>query len=314
MDLGIVVVSYNTRELTCDCLASVYAALGSGALQAHVWVVDNASSDGSVEALRARFPQATVLASAANLGFAGATNLGVQQMLADGAQPRHLLLLNPDTLVAPDALTLLVDWLDRTPDAAVAGAQLCYADGSFQHGAFHFPTLLMALFDFVPAHYRVRESWLNGRYPRRLYARGEPFAIDHPLGAAMLVRWQAWEQVGALDEGYFMYCEEIDWCMRARSAGWRCGCVPRARVTHLGGQSAQQFRDTMFVALWRSRQRLFSRHYGRCYRWVVNAIVRWGMRIRSREARRALAQGRIGADEAAGRLEAYAQVRGLYGG
>lgn len=196
----------------------------------------------------------------------------------------------------------------------VAGAQLRYADDSFQHGAFRFPTLLMALFDFVPVPHRVRESWLNGRYPRRLYQRGEPFAIDHPLGAAMLVRWSAWEQVGVLDEGYFMYCEEIDWCLRARDAGWRRDCVPRALVTHLGGQSAQQFRDSMYVALWRSRRRLFRRHYGRCYNRAMGAIVRRGMSGLSNQARRAVAQGRMSATETAGRLEAYAQVRELYGG
>jgi len=314
MDLGIAIVSYNTRRLTEDCLASVYCSLAGASLQARVWVVDNASMDGSAAMVRDRFPQATLIASERNLGFAGGTNLAAEQMVAEGARPRYLMLLNPDTVVHSDALERMVRFMDLNSEVGVAGARLLNADGSLQHSAFHFPTLLMTAFDFVQVPNRVRESCLNGRYPQRRYERGMPFAIDHPLGAVMLIRWKTWEQVGALDTGFFMYCEEIDWCMRARRLGWRCLCVPQAVVTHFGGQSARQFRDAMYVALWTSRKRLFDKHYGRAYQWAAGRIARLGMRSCTKLAVDLRTDIQMTAAEAEGRLSAYRQVEELFGG
>ncbi|MHB1296418.1 MAG: glycosyltransferase family 2 protein [Anaerolineae bacterium] len=311
MDLGIVVVSYNTRQLTLDCLHSVYAALGASDLQAHVWVVDSASSDGSAAAVEQAFPQATVMACTDNLGFARGSNLGITQMLELPEPPRHVLLLNPDTLVSPDALTRLVTHLDEHPEVGVVGAQLAFGDGSFQHSAFRFPTLWMILFDFYPLHYRLIESRLNGRYPRAWYAAGEPFTIDHPLGAALMVRREVLQQVGLLDPDFFMYCEEIDWCMRIKSAGWQIHCVPRARVTHLGGQSTRQFRDRMYVALWRSRYRLFAKHYGALYRRLARALVHMGMRAETQRVRQAMGRGEISPEDADRRIAAFRAVKEL---
>jgi len=308
MDLGIIVVSYNTRELTCDCLASTYDALAASDLCAQVWVVDNASPDGSAALVGERFPQATLVASQENLGFARATNLAIEMIAHSQTPPRHLLLLNPDTLVSEDAFKLMVAFLDEHPHVGIVGPQLVYGDGSFQHGAFHFPTLWMAFFDFWTINHRLINSRLNGRYPRRLYEAGEPFRIDHPLGAALMIRWETIQQIGVLDTGFFMYCEEIDWCMRAIAAGWEVYCLPRARITHLAGQSTRQFRHEMFVALWRSRFRLFDQHYSRGYRVLVRAIVRAGLARKVRQTERALRRGAIAPDEAARRLAAYGQV------
>ena len=309
MDLGIVIVSYNTCQLTLDCLASVYAALAQEGLAAQVCVVDNASSDDSAARIAEHYPQATLIRSAENLGFAGGTNLGLARLLALAPVPRHILLLNPDTLVQPQALTRMIAFLDAHPEVGAVGAQLAYGDGSFQHGAFSFPTLWMALFDFWTIHHRLIHSRLNGRYPRRLYEAGEPFPIDHPLGAALMMRREALEQVGPLDEGYFMYCEEIDWCLRAKRLGWAIYCVPQARITHLEGQSTRQFRDRMFVALWRSRFRLFEKHYGPAYRALVRWIVRAGLARQSRLVRRALARGELETEAAQRQLAAYRTVR-----
>lgn len=305
MDLGVVVVSYNTRDLTRDCLASVYRAVEASGLSAQVWVVDNASSDGSAGMVAEGYPQARLIASQNNIGFAGATSLAIESMSSLDVPPRHVLLLNPDTQVERDSIGLMVSFLDRYPRAGLVGPQLLYGDGRFQHGAFRFPTLWMAFFDFWPIHHRLVDSRLNGRYPRRMYGAGDPFPIDHPLGAAMMVRWEAIQQVGLLDVGYFMYCEEIDWCMRAKAAGWEAYCVPAAKIVHLAGQSTRQFQDEMFVALWRSRFRLFERHYSRTYRGLVRVIVRAGLRGQMGRVRRALAHGGIGEDAARRRLAAY---------
>lgn len=308
MDLGIVVVSYNTRQLAHNCLASVFDALQHERLSAQVWVVDNASSDGSAEMVLRDHPQVSLIASPENIGFAGGTNLGLAAIERVPDTPRHVLLLNPDTLVRPNALTEMVSFLDAEPAAGAVGAQLFYGDGSFQHGAFRFPTLWMAFFDFWTINHRLTNSRLNGRYPRQQYDAGRPFPIDHPLGAALMIRHETLTRVGPLDEGYFMYCEEIDWCIRAKRAGWGIYCVPSAQIVHLAGQSTSQFREQMFVALWRSRLRLFEKHYGRAYNAAVRLILRAGIAKRVRQVRRALAEHTLETGVAQKQLDAYHSV------
>ncbi len=313
LTLAVIVVSYNTRQITLNCLESVREELARAPFSAGVWVVDNASSDGSAEAIAAHFPPQAhpawhLIRSETNLGFAGGTNLALRHIAQGGERPALVLFLNPDTVVQPGALGEMASFLQTHPRVGAVGAQLFYGDGRFQHGAFRFPTLAMAFFDFWTVHHRLLDSPLNGRYPLRLYAKGEPFPIDHPLGAAMMVRWEALEEVGWFDEGFFMYCEEIDWCLRAKAAGWEIYCVPKARIVHLGGQSAGQFREKMFVALWQSRYRLFAKHYGPFYRWAVRRIVRAGVRREMGRVARALKRGHLSAEEAECRFVAYHHV------
>jgi len=201
------------------------------------------------------------------------------------------MLLNPDTEVQGDALGVLVRFMDETPAAGVCGARLTYSDGSFQHS--------------------LLESRLNGRYPRRLYEQGEPFAVDHPLGAAMMVRREAIAQVGLLDEGFRIYVEEIDWCMRIKRAGWAVYCVPRAEVIHHEARSTRQVRPQMIVALWRSRFYLFEKHYSATFRWIARRIVRAGMRAEERRAREAHRRGELSAEELAALVAAYQEVAAL---
>ncbi len=273
MDLSIVTVSYDVSALLFACLSSVYQSLAQTPLAAEVWVIDNASRDDSVAMVRRDFPQAHLITNQENKGFAAATNQGLQQ-----SEGRYLLLLNPDTQVLDNALATLVAFMEAHPTAGAAGARLLHGDGSFQHSAFRFPTLLQIFFDFFPLHHRLLDSPLNGRYSRRLYAAGNPFPIDHPLGAAMMVRREAMDRVGTLDERFFMYCEEIDWAMRIRRAGWHIFCVPQARIIHHVGRSTQQFRDQMFVALWRSRYLLFAKHYSPTFRRLARTLVYLGLR------------------------------------
>jgi len=311
VDLGVVVVSYNTRDLTRNCLTSVRDALAHKGLDGRVWVVDNGSADGSVEMLRSEFPDVRLLVSQENLGFARGNNLALEDIARLGAPPRYVLLLNSDTVVQPDALGHLVRFMDEHPAAGAAGARLVYGDGGFQHSAFRFPTLAMALLEFWPLNHRLTNSRLNGRYPRRLYEGGEPFAIDHPLGAALMARWEAIREVGFLDPAFFMYCEEVDWCLRLKQAGWSVYTVPQAVITHLEGASAKQFREAMFVALWRSRFLLFDKHYSALYRCLARRIVRAGMRKEIRNVRRQVADGVLDRDGAERRIAAYRQVMEL---
>jgi len=312
LDLAIVIVSWNVRGLLEACLISVYESLKSSNLNRKVWVVDNASTDGSAEMVRERFPQARLMANETNVGFASANNQALQAMGFPSTErhelSRYVLLLNPDTEVLDDALTTMVRFLDDNPHAGVAGAKLLYPDGRLHHSAFAFPTLAQAFLDFFPLHYRLLNSRLNGRYPRRLYERGEPFPIDHPLGAALMARGEAIQEVGLLDERFFIYCEEIDWCMRIKKAGWGIYCVPRAEVVHHVAESTGQVRGQMFAALWRSRYLLFEKHYGHFYQWAVRRIVRLGLRAEKRRTLAAHERGEISEAELESMLKTYQQV------
>lgn len=305
-NLAIIIVSYNTSDLLRACLRSVYAALGGLAGGTQVWVVDNASSDGSPDMVRTDFPETQVLAQKENRGFAAANNLALRELdftTRAGHQPEHILFLNPDTEVGNDALAQLANVLGGKSRAGVLGASLVYPDGRFQHSAFRFPTLWQIWFDFFPWPARCLDSQLNGRYPRILYQAAQPFAIDHPLGAAMMTRAEVIRQVGFMDEGYFMYAEEIDWCMRVKRAGWDVYCVPTARIVHHVGASTRQFRDDMFVALWRSRFRLFHRHYSPAFNLAARLLVRLGLRAEMRRARHSTS-----GQDLERRLTAYRQV------
>jgi hypothetical protein len=330
MDQLVVTVSYNTRDLLADCLQSVLMGFEHSSLTGEVCVVDNASADGSAEMVRQDFPGVHLIAHDQNLGFAGGNNLalralGLLQRLADDnpappaqagharaiERPRYVLFLNPDTRVAGDALGTMVRFMDVTPTAGAAGAGLVHGDGTFQHSAFAFPGLFQILFDFFPLHHRLLDSRLNGRYPRGWYQAGQPFVVDHPLGAALLVRGEVLAQVGSFDERFFMYCEEIDLCRRIKAAGWQIYCLPRAEIVHLVAQSTSQFRDSMFVALWKSRFLMFEKHEGSIFRWFARRLVCLGLWAERRRAQQVWHRGEIDVPQLEARLAALREVAGL---
>jgi len=324
--LSIVIVSFNTRELLRRCLASIvenphHLVIGAPTLEARcpephissseceshprlpleLIVVDNDSADGSPEMVEHCFPSVRLVRSGSNLGFARATNLGLKESKGD-----LILLLNPDTEVVGGALAQMVSFLENHPEVGVVGPSLIYPDGRPQHAAFRFPNLWMSFFDFFPLNHRLYDSSLNGRY--RSPRDGMPFPVDHPLGAAMMIRREALDEVGLLDESFFMYCEEIDWCLRARKLGWKVYQLPLARIIHHSAQSTSQFRDAMLVELHRSRYRFFRKHYSPAFISAHRAITRLGL---AREISRALwlwARGQLSSDELHRRLSAFRAI------
>jgi N-acetylglucosaminyl-diphospho-decaprenol L-rhamnosyltransferase len=334
--LAVVVVSYNVRDLLRACLSATLSGLTQSDHDAahrpspiidhfasSIIVVDNASSDGSAAMVTAEFPQVRLVASQDNLGFAGGNNLALRLLGFGSAEDpknaahnvRYVLLLNPDAEPHGDAIRQMARFLDEHPDVGGVGAQLQYPDGRFQHGAFRFPDLWQLWFDFFPPRpRRLLDSRLNGRYSRSLYDAGRPFPIDFALGAALMVRREAIEAAGLLDEGYFMYAEEVDWCWRIQRAGWPLFCVPAARVIHYGGASARQFREQSFLNLWRSRKRLYDRFYGPRRCWLSTQIVRLGMWAEARRARRAAARGEIDFAQASAQVRAAEQVVAMFRG
>jgi N-acetylglucosaminyl-diphospho-decaprenol L-rhamnosyltransferase len=264
------IVSFNTRELTLEAIASVVELP-----DVETVVVDNASGDGSADAVEKQFPAVRLVRSESNLGFAG----GVNRAAAE-ASGEFLLVLNSDAQLQPGALDRLLGVMAREPRAALVAPALRYPDGRLQPSAFAFPGLLQVVLDLRPVD-RLMNSRLNGRV--RAHA---PRQIDHPLGACMLIRRAAWDDVGPLDEGYFMYLEEIDWCRRARARGWRIWYQPHALALHHGASSTSQQPETMFAQLWRSRLRYYSRFHGPTYNQVVRALIRLGLRGRGLAAER----------------------------
>lgn len=283
-DLAVIIVTWNVRALVLDALRSLLDDVAGSGLTTRVIVVDSASADGTVAAIRESFPQVDVIASEDNPGFAGGNNRGLRELgfgSAEPAQlPRAVYLLNPDTITQPGATRTLFDALCADPRVGVVGARLAFGDGTFQHSAFGFPGLRQVWAEFFPTPGRLIEGRFNGRYPRDLFDGSEPFPVDFVLGATFMLRREVIEQTGLFDEHFFMYCEEIDWQWRIRQAGWDICCVPTARVTHLGGQSTGQVRPQSVVNLWSSRLRLYAKHYPR---WKV-AAARWlivrGMRAK----------------------------------
>ncbi|MBV9132494.1 MAG: glycosyltransferase family 2 protein [Chloroflexi bacterium] len=270
MRCSVLIVSYNTCQLTVEAIASVVHEP-----EVETIVVDNASHDGSADAIAAQYPSVRLIRSERNLGFAGGVNRAAPE-----ASGEHMLVLNSDARLEPGALDLLLQHLNSHPRAGLVAPALRYADGRAQASAFVFPGLLQIALDLYPIN-RLMDSRINGRISTTV-----PRQVDYPLGACMLIRRAAWHDVGPLDEGYFMYLEEIDWCRRARAHGWQIWHQPRAIAMHHGGSSTSQQPDAMFAQLWRSRLRYYARFHGPTYNRVVHGLVRLGLRRRAGAAER----------------------------
>jgi N-acetylglucosaminyl-diphospho-decaprenol L-rhamnosyltransferase len=253
--LSAIIVSWNVRDLLQRALTSVYASWGNQP-GLEVIVVDNASHDDSVAMLRTDFPDVQVIANAENRGFTGGNNQGLATATGD-----FLLLLNPDTEIVEDALPRLVDYIRAHPEVGMVGPQLLNPDGSVQSSRRHFPTLPVLF---------LESTWLEKLAPRRwlchYYAQEQPDDaiqdVDWITGAAMLARREAVAQVGGMDESFFMYSEELDWCRRIRGAGWRIVYFPGARIVHHEGKSSEQVVPVRHIYFQSSKVRYTRKYYG----------------------------------------------------
>ena len=329
MRLAVIIVSYNVRDLLRHCLQSVYnsARLSEDWLTVDVTVVDNASRDDSVQMVADAFPKVHLIAMNGNLGFTRANNVALRGLGfgADSGEraasaPELVFLLNPDTEVVGDALGKLAWYMRDNPSVGACGPRLHYEDGTLQHGAFAFPGLVQIALDFCPpmelpglsqVFHRVLHSRLNGRYSRRQWLGVMPFAVDFVLGAALMARGDSIRAVGLLDEGYFMYCEEMDWCLRMREAGMPTYAVPTAQIIHHEGRSSSQIRWQSFERLWASRFRFFSLHahlYSRGFHLLLRPLVRLGFAWNAFIARRQFARGHLSGNRLGEQLDAYAKV------
>ena len=251
-ELSIVIVNWNTRDLLARCIDAIREHGTS--VDYDIWVVDNASTDSSVEYLRSEIPWVHVLEAGRNLGFAGANNWAMAE-----CRGRYILLLNSDAFLLPGTLEALLATARTSVNAGAVGAQLLNPDGSFQAGASPFPTLWSEMLVLTTLGRRL----YGQHYPSAAPDDSElPILVGYVEGACLLVRREVLNGVGGLDEGYFMYAEEVDWCYRMHEAGWEVWYAPAARVVHLGGASSANRRPQREADLYRSRVRFFRQHRG----------------------------------------------------
>jgi len=236
LDLSIVIVNWNTCDLLEGCLRSVLD--NSDGLDIEVFVVDNASTDGSAGMVAKEFPEARLIVNTENLGFARANNQAISMSAG-----RAVMLLNPDTVVHPGAFGRLLGFLDNTPDAGAAAPKLYNPDGSLQYSLRRFPGTLTAFTENpvlrdVPI---IRGATERARLAS--WAHTETAPVDQPMGAALMVRREVIDMVGFLDERYHMFFEDVDWCYQIKKAGWKIYYVPDVGITHYGGRSAAKRAD-----------------------------------------------------------------------
>jgi GT2 family glycosyltransferase len=260
-DLSIITVSWNVRDLLRDCIRSVDASRGQ--LHLEMIVVDSASDDGSPDMIRQEFPWVELVVSEENLGFPGGNNVGIAH-----AKGRNILLLNPDTIILDDALQVMVHYIDRHVDVGALGAQILNPDLSIQSSRRRFPTMLTAIFE---------STWLENIAPayilRNYYMLDLPddeiADVDWVTGACLIVARRVIDQVGPLDEKYFMYSEELDWCRRIKDAGWRVLYLPQAQIIHHIGKSSEQAVTERHINFQRAKLRYIRKYHGR---WAATLL------------------------------------------
>lgn len=251
-DLSVIIVNWNTRRLLVECLHSIYEH-GAG-VDFDVWVVDNASEDDSVDVIRSAFPKINLIRNESNEGFARANNRAMR-----ASRGRYMLLLNSDAMATSGALQALINLAEAQPRAGIIGAQLAHPDGSFQASYAPFPVLWQEFLILTGLGRMLFGRWYPSRGPE--IVKG-PQQVDYVPGACLLVRRIAYDQVGGLDENYFMYAEEVDWCYCMKRAGWQVWYQPVARILHHGGASSHQRQPQREADLYRSRVRFFRKHRG----------------------------------------------------
>jgi GT2 family glycosyltransferase len=262
MQLSIVIVSWNTADLLLQCLASIYEHAPQ--IDFETFVVDNASTDGSGEAVRARYPQVTLIANPGNVGFSRANNQAIR-----ASSGRYVLLLNPDTKVLPGALETLTTYMDAHPQTGGLGARILNPDGTLQESCYPAPTLPRELWRLL--HLDV--LWPYGVYRMAAWDTHTPRHVEAVLGACLLVRRAAFDQVGLLDEDYFFTAEEIDLCTRLRRAGWQVEWTPDAQVIHYGGQSSRQVAEKSFLHLYAGKVLYFRKQHSAASAFIYKGVL-----------------------------------------
>lgn len=275
MDLSIIIVNYKTEELTINCLDSVYESYLQR-MDYEVIVVDNASDDGSIEAVERRFPQAVVVKNEENLGFSKANNIGIRKSKGD-----YVLLLNSDTLVESDTIQKSLDFMQDRPQVGVLGCKVVLENGELDVACKRsFPTPANGFYHALKLDKRFPKSRRFGEYNLTFVNPDTTCSVDCVMGAYMLVSRKAIDKVGLLDEDYFMYGEDIDWCYRIKQAGFQIIYYPKVRIFHYKKASGIGKRNPKVIeAFYDSMIIFYKKHYCGKYNSVIKGCVFMGTRL-----------------------------------
>ena len=254
-DLTICLVNWNTCRMLQECLESIIA--NTDELRIEIFVIDNASTDGSVEMVRNTYPDIGLIVNKRNTGFSKANNQGIEI-----SRGRHVLLLNPDTIVLPGALTAMVSFLDTHPTAGAVAARLLNSDGSLQYSLRHFPSFLTPFTENTNLAEIPGIRCFSKRSRLMDWSHDTVREVEQPAGAAFMIKSSCIETLGSLDSCYHMFFEDVDLCYRIRKSGWKIFYLPEARIIHHGGQSVKK-RTDMGVQFYRSLIKYFRFHHGR---------------------------------------------------
>ncbi|MDI9548679.1 MAG: glycosyltransferase family 2 protein [Chloroflexota bacterium] len=282
LDLAIVILNYNTAGLLRDCLQSVLASRTN--LRVGVCVVDNASTDGSAELVRAEFPDVHLIVNRHNVGYSAGNNIGLnwfgfgeRHTHGDAARPRYALLLNPDTVVPPDALERMAAFLDARPAAGVAGPRVRRPDGSLDRACRRsFPTPQISFYRMTGLSRIFPKSKRFNAYNLEYLPEDVVHPVDSVVGAFMLVRGEAIEQAGLLDEEFFMYGEDLDWAKRIKDAGWEVWYNGQVSITHVKAAASRQSvksRIDFYEAMWI----FYRKHYRSRTGWLLDKLILLGV-------------------------------------
>jgi len=280
-DLGIVIVSWNTRDLLRDCLHSVFASEG---VTFDVVVVDNASADGSADMVRDEFPQAILIAGEHNVGYPAGNNIGLLRLgfsegVRDGT-PRYGLLLNPDTVQPPDGLRKMVAFMDADPKIGMAGPKLVMLDGKLDLACRRgFPTPEVAVYRMLGLSRLFPRSRRFGRYNLTYLDPDVLTEVDSVVGAYMQVRGDAIADVGLLDETFFMYGEDLDWAFRVKNAGWTVWYNPAVTVLHIKRASSRQSQRAQ-MEFYRAMLIFYRKHYRTTTPWWLHGLILAGIALK----------------------------------
>ncbi|MCL4506276.1 MAG: glycosyltransferase family 2 protein [Chloroflexi bacterium] len=283
-DLAVIILNYNTRDLLADCLASLRGQAGVGFT---VCVVDNCSDDGSADMVAAQYPEVQLIRSPANNGFAAGNNLGLRALgFPANARARYAMLLNPDTVAPPGALAGMVGFADATPDAGVVGPRLMLMDGALDMACRRsFPTPAVSFYRLIGLSRLFPHSRRFGRYNMTYLGIDEQTDVDSVVGACMLVRAEAIQGAGLLDEQFFMYGEDLDWCLRIKqqrgTAGrpYRVIYYPTVTVQHIKRAASRKSAKAQYEfdrAMWL----FYRKHYQAGTFFLMDWIVKLGLAVR----------------------------------
>jgi GT2 family glycosyltransferase len=270
-EISVIIVNYNVREFLYQCIRSIEKSLGR--ITHEIIVIDNASVDGSVEMVRREFPAVRLHINDRNTGFAVANNIGMKQ-----ARGNYLVLINPDTIVREDTFTILLDFMNSHPDAGVAASKILNPDGSFSVDSRHsIPTPATAFWKLIGLNRLFPRSRVFGRYNMTYLDQDEINTVDAVSGSFMMVRRETCETTGFLDEDYFMYCEDIDYCYRINQQGWKIYYVPETSIIHYKGESTKKDNLDYVINFNKSLYLFYRKHFHHNYlslfRWVILAGV-----------------------------------------